>query len=71
MQFFRKRAKKDKIFENLGKIVQNLKISFRKGRLMRAIIACMKQLEYALNTMIKMGLVMLPLDSGPKLAVGQ
>ena len=38
---------------------------------MRAIIACMKQLEYALNTMIKMGLVMLPLDSGPKLAVGQ
>ena len=31
---------------------------------MRAIIACMKQLEYALNTVIKMGLVTLPLDSG-------
>ena len=64
MRFFRKRAKKGRIFENLGKIVQNLKFFFRKGRLMRAIIACMKRLEYALNTVIKMGLVTLPLDSG-------
>ena len=38
---------------------------------MRTTNACMKQLEYALNTTIKMGLVMLPVGSCPKLAVGQ
>ena len=38
---------------------------------MRTTNACMKQLEYDLNTTIKMGLVMLALGSGPKLAVGQ
>ena len=37
---------------------------------MRATNACMKQLEYALNTAIKMGLVTLPLGSGSKLAMG-
>ena len=60
-----------KIFENLGKIVQNFKIFFKKRSLMRTTNACMKQLEYALNTTIKMGLVMLPVGSCPKLAVGQ
>ena len=64
-------AEKGKIFENLGKIIQNLKIFFKKGRLIRATIACMKQLEYVLNTAIKMGLVTLSLHSGQKLAAGQ
>ena len=49
MQLFRKRAKKDKIFKNLGKNVRNLKIFSKKGSLMRATIAYMKQLEYALQ----------------------
>ena len=49
MQFFRKRAKNDKIFKNLGKNVRNLKIFSKKGSLMRATIAYMKQLEYALQ----------------------
>ena len=40
--------KKGKIFENLGKNVKKLKIFWKKGSLMHATIACMKQLEYAL-----------------------
>ena len=42
-----KRAKKGKILENLCKNVKNLKICLRKGSLIRATIARMKQLEYA------------------------
>ena len=49
MQFLRKKTKKDKIFKNLGKNVRNLKIFSKKGSLMRATIAYMKQLEYALQ----------------------
>ena len=44
MQFFRKGAKKDKIFENLSKNVQRIfKNILKKGSLMRATIACMTQ----------------------------
>ena len=53
MRLFRKRVKKDQksgeIFENLDKNVKNLKIFCKKGSFMRAFIACMKQLEYALT----------------------
>ena len=55
MQFFRKksknvkkRTKKVKIFENLGKNVQNLKIFWKKGRWLFAIIRHNKLLEKAL-----------------------
>ena len=44
----KKRAKKGKIFENLGKNVQKFENILEKGSLMCATIACMKQLEYAL-----------------------
>ena len=44
----KKRAKKGKIFENLGKNVQKFENILKKGSLMCATIACMKQLEYAL-----------------------
>ena len=37
MWFFRKRAKKSKIFENLGKNIQDLKIFWKKGRWLCAI----------------------------------
>ena len=47
-----KNVKKGKIFENLGKNVQNLKKYFEKGRRLRVIIARNKLLEKALFTNI-------------------
>ena len=46
---FKKRVKKGKIFENLGKNGQNFENILQKGSLMRATIACMKLREYALT----------------------
>ena len=40
--------KKSKIFNNLGKNVQNLEHILKKGSLMRATITGMKQQEYVL-----------------------
>ena len=72
---FSKKGKKiDNIVQNIWKRGQSctkFENTFQKGSLMRVTIACMKQLEYALNTVLKMGLVTLPLYSGPKLAVRQ
>ena len=52
---FQIKAKKGKIFKNLGKNVQNFGLRcmkfeniLKKGSLMHATIACMKLLEYAL-----------------------
>ena len=50
MQFFRKKAKKGKIFENLGENVQNLKIFLKRaGDCMRLLYVIYKQLEKALE----------------------
>ena len=46
--FSEKGQKNGKIFENLGKNVQHLENIFKKGSLMSATTASMKQLKYAL-----------------------
>ena len=48
--FSEKGQKNGKIFENLGKNVQHLENIFKKGSLMSATTASMKQLKYALVT---------------------
>ena len=48
-----KKAKKGKIFEDLSKNVENLKKKLKKGSLMCANIAFLKQLEYALGKTTK------------------
>ena len=52
MRFFRKGAKKGKKGQNIWKFGQKctkFENIFKKGSLMRAIILCIKQLEYALR----------------------
>ena len=49
---FRKRAKKGKIFENLGKKITKFENILKKGRWLCAIIAHNKLLEKALTRVI-------------------
>ena len=48
-----KKAKKGKIFEDLGKNVENLKNNLKKGSLTCANVALLNQLEYALGKTTK------------------
>ena len=51
----KKRAKNGKIFENFGKKCTKFEVFLKKGSLVRATSARMKQLEYALYTNFKHG----------------
>ena len=52
MQFFKKRAKKDKKGQNIWKLGQKctkFENTLKRGSLICVTIACMKQLEYTLS----------------------